>query len=227
MIYFCFPILIGIGAIVYVVYSSKRKEKLRLGLIAHGLTLLILLIGAIGTWISGYEIWLLVGAASDISVDLMYRGWKNSWYSLYISGFFATALYVTTLYVSFSKSKTLIEPQKKDRAIILSYIPAILIAAFLLLLAFSLITDISDFPYYIYPIMVVIMFSYYVVPLLGLPYLAFWGYKIYKYKSATGMNSTFFTILSIYILSFPLLFFYSYWWIHTIEQVSNPLIPYW
>lgn len=220
------PCLLGIGSISYLLYIRKRKSKLTTLLITFSLSLFLLLIGFLGTWRAGYEIWVIVGAAHDISIDLMYRGWKNSWLTIYISGIFSILLYAFALIVYLQKQPEVIQPKERERAFLLSIVPALFVISFILLIIISHLIDISEFPFYIYPLMIILLLSYYLVPFLGIPYLLFWGYKINQYRTNNGKKSVFWVMMTLFLLSMPLFLFHAYWWIYTFNHGSNPIIPY-
>lgn len=220
------PCILGIGSITYVFYIRKRRSKLTTLLITFSLSLFLLLIGFLGSWRAGYEIWVIVGAAHDISIDLMYRGWKNSWQPIYISGFFSIVLYAFAVVVHFQKQHEIIKTKEREHAVLLSIMPAILAISLILLIVTSHLIDISEFPFYIYPLMIILLFSYYLVPFLGIPYLLYWGYKINKYRTNNGKDSAFWVMIVLFFLSIPLILFHTYWWIYTINHGSNPIVPY-
>ncbi len=99
------PFILGIGSILYLLSIRKRKPIESILILSHGLSIMMLVIGVLITWRSAYEIWIIAGAASYITIDMMYQGWIRSWESLYVSGFFAIVLYAITVVVYLEKRR--------------------------------------------------------------------------------------------------------------------------
>ena len=215
------PLLGGIVALAHVIYSFRRREAASLILRSFILSVVVLFIGAAGGWHSGLAIWRVAGVTGDISLDLLYSGWKHSWWPLIISGG-ATLLLISIAVLAFHRRSQLpsVTPMELSRALA---IPAVGVLI-LVLIGFlvEVLFDPFNWPHptmpaegWIYRLMALGAIGYFALAILGIPYAIFWGLTLWRRRSAQPSSAVskslivFFVSFSIVAIGFTSLFIVS------------------
>lgn len=67
-------------------------------LTSFGMTITLLGLGTFGTWRSGLAVMEAIGAAGDVSVDLIFEGWRRSFWPLASTGTVSVCLLLLSVY---------------------------------------------------------------------------------------------------------------------------------
>jgi len=80
------PIVVGVICIGIAFYFKSKRPPIATVFLCFLMAILTIGVGAFGTWRGGLYIYEVLGVAGDITAEMMYQGWKNSWLSMIISG---------------------------------------------------------------------------------------------------------------------------------------------
>lgn len=211
------PLVVALMAVSHAIYSYRRRSSASVVMRCLVLTVVVMVAGAVGSWISGLQMWKVVGIAHDVSLELLYEGWQRSWWPLFIAG----AASMPILGIATAAFRKTIPPTRNHMELSTAFaIPAI---AVLFLVATGLVIEVMVNPLgsstglYTGPIWVAWVFAlatigYYTLALCGVPYALAWGIALYlRRKSASNEKSIravsiFFIVFTLLAIGFTLLF---------------------
>lgn len=216
------PVFSGILACGYASYSLRRREAISTIMSCYVLSGVVLLFGVAGTWRSGLAIWEVLGVAGDISAELLYDGWKHSWWSLAISGLGATILLGIATVARVRRSRPPLPKPQADAAVTMAY-PAGAVACLVIMgmavesatPSFLSTSDLSPQAQLTYKLMAVALLGYYVLAFLGIPYFVVWGARLMRWRQRTTEErwrrviTGFYFVCALFTLAFTFAFFFS------------------
>jgi len=224
------PIIVGLAAIGHVIYSYPRREAASIVMRCYLLSVIILFVGAIGTWRSGLAMWAAVGVAGDISMELLYSGWRRSWWPVIVAaGAIVPLVGIATAAVNRRAVPTARRPMELQ---IVLAIPAAVILLFVLIgLAVEMIFEPLAYPYRLpeidpitYWLLAIGAVGYFALALFGIPYAIIWGLVLKRHsKEQSAAKShraigAFYYFFALIAIGFTVLVFLAF------IQGRNPLL---
>jgi len=186
---------------IYAIYSFQRRDDYELLRVCFFMSITILILGFVCTWFSGLKMWRVVGVAGDISLELIYSGWKNSFRPViwsFLSAFVLLGVGFAGPYFKNRITKKVLEPAL-----------AVVIPTLLVLLVFSSsfiipelfpASDQFSTPSWIKHIGNLSLASFFTFTLLGIPVLVWWAYKIKSFFISNPDYPWKKTLISYYVL---------------------------
>lgn len=87
------PIVVGVIAIGLALYFKSKRPPITTVFLCFLMSIITIGVGTFGTWEGGLLIYEVLGVAGDITAEMMYEGWKNSWLPMIISGIVTVCLF--------------------------------------------------------------------------------------------------------------------------------------
>ena len=220
------PLSVGVISVGYAWYSSRRREAIATVMACFILSVFVLTLGALGTWRSGLELWILLGVSGDISADLLYEGWRHSWRPLIVSGASTVGLLgiATTAKL---RSPVVPTERKATEAAVWMAVPAVIVISIVFTgFVLEALIDAAAVDYRLFPFIAFVMGAYYLLAIAGIPYMIIWGTFLYKWRRRAEKRgkarilTVLFFVLALLTLIFAALFFVSAW------KGINPFLPW-
>jgi len=206
---------------IYAFYSFQRRDDYELLRLCYFMSIVILIIGIASVWYSGIQMWQVVGAAGDISLELIYRGWKNSFTPITWS--FLTAFILMGVGFAGPQFKSRITKKVIEPALAFVIPTSLTLFTFVLSVIILELAPIEDHFYLRHNtgwsgfVENLALTSFFAITILGVPVLVWWAFKI---KSFLRSNPDFhrkkilisyFVLCTFFVISGLILLLIAYW----------------